>query len=191
MSPVTVHLMRHGAPVLAGRLLGRTDCDVTADGLSTCLRAAHGLAVEAVATSDLRRAKACAQAIGAARDVPVHVDPSWRELDFGAWDGLAADAVNAADLARFYDDPDGHPAPQGERWSALATRVCAALATLTAPSLVVTHGGAMRAVLAQACGIGLRGAWAFDLPYAALLSLRLWPGETPTAQIIGLRPCAG
>nr|WP_221239442.1 histidine phosphatase family protein [Sphingomonas xinjiangensis] len=175
--------MRHGAPELAGRLLGRTDCGVTAEGIAACVRAAEGLAVDMILTSDLRRSVACAQAIG----VPVQADPRWRELDFGEWDGLAAEQVNPVALARFYDDPDAYPPPGGERWVDLKARVRAALAEIHVPTLVVTHGGAMRAVLAQACGLSLRGSWAFDLPYAAILSLKVWSGEPLTAQITGLR----
>lgn len=46
----------------------------------------------------------------------------------------------------------------------------------------------MRAALAVLCGFDSRQSWAIDLPYASLLSVRVWPGETRAAQIIGLRP---
>ena len=189
MSPVAAHLMRHGHPALTGRLLGRTDCAVTADGIAACVAAAEGLTVERIITSDLRRSLGCAEAVADKRGVAVQVDARWRELDFGAWDGLAADQVPPEALARFYDDPDTQPPPGGERWSTLIARVAAALGGITQPTLVVTHGGAMRAALAGPCGLGLRGSWAFDLPYAAVLSLRIWPGAPQTVQITGLR-CA-
>ncbi len=46
MSARTLYLMRHGEPVLAGRMLGRTDCDVTPEGIAACRAQAEGLAVE-------------------------------------------------------------------------------------------------------------------------------------------------
>jgi alpha-ribazole phosphatase len=55
-----------------------------------------------------------------------------------------------------------------------------------ASTLVVTHGGAIRAALAELCGLDRRQIWAFDLPYGALVSLRIWPGPTRTVQIVGL-----
>ena len=71
----------------------------------------------------------------------------------------------------------------------LVDRVAAATAALTADStLILTHGGAMRAVIAHLCGLTPAQSWAFDLPYTSLLSLRLWPGPQPAAQIIGLHP---
>lgn len=187
-APLVVHLMRHGEPVLAGRLLGRTDCPATPAGIAAATGAATRLDIAAIVTSDLIRASACARAIAAARGVPVVSDPRWRELDFGDWDGHPASAIDQEAIGRFWQDPDGCPPPDGERWSALVARVGAAVAALTGPTLVVTHAGAMRAALAVTCGLNAAQVWAFDLPYACVLSLRLWPGEPPGAQIIGLAP---
>ncbi|MEH3048477.1 histidine phosphatase family protein [Sphingomonas adhaesiva] len=170
--------MRHGAPATPGLLLGRTDMAVTAQGIAACHAVAATIAPRHIVTSDLARARDCAPA-------PAQVDPRWRELDFGAWDGLPAAAIDADALRRFYDDADAHPPPDGERWSTLVTRVGAALDDCGDDTLVVTHGGAMRAALAHACGFDARQVWAFHLPYAALLSLRCWPDGT--AQLTGLR----
>jgi alpha-ribazole phosphatase len=185
MTPRLLHLLRHGEPELAGRFLGRTDCAATPAGIASCVEQVAGLEVDHIISSDLLRARACAEAMGR----PVTIDPRWREMDFGAWDGLATSAVESVALGRFWDDPDAAPPPGGERWSALVVRVREALAALPPePTLVVTHGGAMRAALAALCGFGQRQLWAFDLPYAALLSLRLWPSEPATAQIVTLSP---
>jgi alpha-ribazole phosphatase len=40
--------------------------------------------------------------------------------------------------------------------------------------------------MAELCGFPLAQLWAIDLPYAALLSLRVWPGARLSAQIVGL-----
>lgn len=182
-----LHLMRHGAPEVAGRMLGRTDDPATEAGTAACLARAEGLAIERIEASDLIRARACAAAIGEPRGVAVEVDPRWRELDFGAWDGLAPAAIDPSALGAFYDDPDASPPPDGERWSALQDRVAQALTAMPPVStLVVTHGGAIRAALADLCGFDRRQIWAFDLPYAALVSVRIWPGPTRTVQIVGL-----
>ncbi|MEG3087517.1 histidine phosphatase family protein [Sphingomonas sp. PB4P5] len=184
MSPVTLYLMRHGEPVLTGRLLGRTDCAVTAAGIHACRTQAEDLRVARIISSDLQRARACAEAIG-----PTVIDPRWRELDFGDWDGHAPADVDAAALSRFWSDPDAAPPPNGERWSALKDRVAEAIAALPPePALVVTHGGAMRAALAILCGLDLAATWAIDLPYAAVLALKIWPGPPRAAQIAGLWP---
>ncbi|MFV0624889.1 histidine phosphatase family protein [Sphingomonas sp. ac-8] len=179
--------MRHGEPKLAGRLLGHTDCAVLPAGIAACRAAAAGVKVDRVVTSDLRRAADCGVAIATDLSVPLHVDARWRELDFGQWDGLATADVDAAALGRFWDDPDAAPPPAGERWSALLARVAGALDAIDGPTLVVSHAGAIRAALVAACGFDRRQGWAFDLPYGSVLSLRLWRGDAPAAQITGLR----
>ena len=185
-APVPLYLMRHGAPLLTGRMLGRTDSPVTEAGIAACLAQAEDLAVSAIVSSDLVRASACAAAIGERIEQTVTIDSRWRELDFGSWDGLAAAEIDADALGRFWHDPDANPPPAGERWSLLTARVTAAVAGVTVPTLVVTHGGAMRAALAALCGFGQRELWAFDLPYASVLAVNVWQGSRPAAQIVGL-----
>ncbi|HEX7823230.1 MAG TPA: histidine phosphatase family protein [Sphingobium sp.] len=189
MTAFDIYLLRHGAPLLPGRMIGRTDCASSAEGIAACMRQAETIAVEAIISSDLTRSAVPARLLAEIRGLPLTVDPRWRELDFGTWDGLTADKIGRDALSRFYDDPDAHAPPGGERWSALVERVGKAIGDLPArPTLVVTHGGAIRAALAHLCGFAQAQLWTFDLPYAALLSLRVWRGEEQTtAQIIGLR----
>ncbi len=183
MTSFALHLLRPGAPTRAGLMLGRTDDDVTPPSIAACVAQAKGLDIIRLVASDLRRSRRCAEAIGTAV-----IDPRWRELDFGDWDGRAAGEIDSVALARFWEDPDTFPPPGGERWSALRARIAAALATLAPePTLVVTHGGAMRAALAELCGLDHTAGWALDLPYAALLSFRVWEGKPRRAQITGLR----
>lgn len=188
-----LHLLRHGAPLLPGRLMGRTDCAPSDEGVAACMAQAAGLAVDRVIGSGLARSDVAARRIAEAKGLAAGTDARWRELDFGDWDGLAAEAIDSDALGLFYDDPDGHAPPGGERWTALVDRVSAAIADLAAqPTLIVTHGGAMRAALAHLCGFAPTHLWMFDLPYAALLSLRLWRSETQvSAQIMGLRTVGG
>lgn len=193
MSGFALHLLRHGEPAGAGRLIGRTDAPPTASGITACVDQARELDPEVLIASDLSRARLAGEAIGLATGVPLSIDPRWRELDFGAWDGLAPGDVESTALARFWDDPEVHAPPGGECWSALVHRVSAAIGDLAArPTLIVTHAGAMRAALAVLCGFDIRHTWAVDLSYSSLLSLRVWPGDgtgqQPTAQIAGLYP---
>lgn len=188
MTGFVLHLLRHGAPERPGLLLGHTDAAPTAEGIAACAERAAGLTVERLVASDLQRCRLAGESIGAAFGLPLTIDPRWRELDFGAWDGAAPETVETQALDRFRTDPDLYPPPEGERWSSLVARVAEAIDALApVPTLVVTHGGAMRAALHHCCGFDQRQLWGFDLPYGALVSLRLWR-EEQTAQITGLRP---
>jgi alpha-ribazole phosphatase len=180
MSERLVHLLRHGETPLTGRLIGRTDCEVTEAGIAACRDRVEGLAFDAIVSSDLIRAYVCAGSIGS----PFDADRRWRELDFGAWDGLLTAEIDPAALGAFWEDPETAPPPGGEPWSSLVERVGDAVEDLPPGDvLVVTHAGAMRAALAYLFGFSHRTVWAFDLPCASLLSLRLFPDG---AQIVGL-----
>jgi alpha-ribazole phosphatase len=186
-----VHLLRHGPPVRTGLLLGHTDepaLDPDCPRMRTLVERLH---VQQVVGSDLIRASAQAEHLARHFAVPLTLDRGWRELDFGAWDGLAPEVLDSAALARFWDDPEGHPPPGGERWSGLCARVTSSLAGLAANSLVVTHAGAMRAALAVLTGLDHRGVWAIDLPYRALLSLRIWPVSPAAGHVVALTTGAG
>jgi alpha-ribazole phosphatase len=188
MSGFRLHLLRHGAPVDAGKMIGRTDCAPTAEGIAACMERAQGLTFAAIIASDLSRASSAADAIARSMSLVPTLDPRWRELDFGAWDGHAAAEIGTDALSPFWNDPEANPPPAGECWSGLTARVGDAIADLRpVDTLIVTHGGAMRAALAILCGLDHRQVWMVDLPYAALLSLHIWPGERPAAQITGLR----
>ncbi|WP_340313916.1 histidine phosphatase family protein [Rhizorhabdus argentea] len=186
---VLLHLLRHGAPELPGRMMGRTDVAPTPEGIAACVDQVADLEIDVLISSDLSRAGKAANAIAALSGRPLITDARWRELDFGDWDGRAASEIDPGALGRFWDDPDAHAPPNGERWTSLTARVGAAIKEVSAGStLVVTHGGAMRAALGVLCCFDQRQIWAFDLPYASLLSLKLWPGEKAAAQIVGLWP---
>lgn len=189
MSGFALHLLRHGAPDTPGLLMGRSDGAPTQAGIAACVAQAAGLGVDQIVVSDLVRSRAAGEEIADTLGLPLTVDPRWRELDFGDWDGLASSAVDADAFARFWENPDAHPPPGGERWSALVARVAAAIADLApVPTLVVAHGGSMRAAMHILCGFEQCQLWAFDLPYAARLSLQVWPGEPMSAQVVGLVP---
>lgn len=187
MSSFFLHLLRHGAPERPGLLLGHTDVPSTPDGIAACVEQVADLSFTALLSSDLTRASAAADAVGSGCGLPVRQDARWRELDFGTWDGLAPAQIDGTAMSAFWDDPDASPPPGGECWSALVARVSAALDDMAErDTLVVTHGGAIRAALAALFGFDQRQIWAFDLPYAAVLTLRVWPGALQSAQIVGL-----
>jgi probable phosphoglycerate mutase len=155
-----VFLARHGETDwnVAGRWQGHADVPLNATGHAQALALAERLrahGVTAVATSDLSRARKTAEIVAGALGLEVAlVDPDLREQRFGRFEGLTpreCEERHPADWARYAADP--HPGPPGgESRDALLERVLRALqraaARLSDPALIVTHGGAMRTVLA-------------------------------------------
>lgn len=187
MTSFALHLLRHGAPVEVGPLFGWTDAAPSDGGIVHCLRSTEGLSVGRLITSDLARARQAGEALSGRCGLPLNVDSRWRELDFGRWESMRPDEIDKSAYERFFADPDRNPPPGGERWRALQDRVATALQALDpVPTLVVAHGGTMRAALSVLCRLDHQACWAFHLPYAALLTLRVWPGDSPSAQIVAL-----
>lgn len=190
MKPFDLHLLRHGPPLRTGLMLGHHDEPAAPGAHSALIDHAQGLGTAEVVSSDLSRASDGARAIADARALPLRIDPRWRELDFGEWDGKPPAALDPRQLRDFWSDPDTNPPPDGERWSDLLGRVGNAIAELDRPSIVVSHAGAMRAAVSVLTGLDHRAVWAFDLPYGALLTIHVWRGEgsePASGQIVGLR----
>ncbi len=53
--------------------------------------------IDEIYSSDLRRARATAQAIAAARNIPLSLRPALREIDFGQWEGLSWEQIELMD----------------------------------------------------------------------------------------------
>jgi alpha-ribazole phosphatase len=152
------------------------------EGIAHCRQQAAPLVFDTVIASDLARARMAADAIAQDRTLTRAIDPRWRELHFGQWENALPDGLSLEALHR---DPDAHAPPGGERWSDLRKRVAAALDDLAGATLVVTHVGAIRAALAVLLDLEYRQCLGIALPYAALVSLRVWPGEF--AEMTGLK----
>lgn len=157
--------VRH-APVvgLNGVIYGGNDvpCDVSDSAAMAALAAR--LPEEALwVTSHLGRTQATAEAINAARGAAIAplVEPDLAEQDFGAWQGRSfAELERDGDAVyhKFWLAPADHAPPGGESFAAVADRVAAVIARLTAAHagrdiVAVAHGGTVRAALVLALGL--------------------------------------
>lgn len=190
---LTLHLLRHGAPLTAGLLLGHQDMPSTPEGEAQILAQAEGLKFDQILSSDLNRCAEPAQKIAATRGLSLHLDTRWRELNFGDWDGLHPSKIDAERMGQFWQDPDAHAPPQGEKLSALTHRIGEALSEIQGGGvLIVTHGGAIRTALHHLLGWPHPICWSIALPYAVRCTLSLWRDKNSSAawrgQLEALQP---
>ena len=158
--PRRLVLVRHGetADNVAGRFLGRSDPGLTPAGLDAARARAGGLdlAGAVVVASPARRALETATALGVVDPV---VDAAWRELDFGAWEGLTPDEAAAQDPAVFasFDRGDLDGFPDGESVAAVRDRTLGAIAEHPVDRLVViTHATVVRVVVTALLDLPVR-----------------------------------
>lgn len=151
--------VRHG-PTHSRALIGRTDLPADLSDRAALDRLSAFLPPGAlVISSDLRRAVATADALQADRPRLPH-EPSFREFDFGDWEGLPAAEVATRwpDLSRAYWERPGDTAPPGgESWNAAADRVSGAATRLAAAHpgrdiVAVAHFGVILTQLQRARG---------------------------------------
>ena len=150
-SPRRLLLVRHGptAENVAGRFLGRTDAPVTeaARVEAAALRPLVPFA-DLVVTSPARRAVETAELLGLRAPL---VEPAFREIDFGDWEGLTQDEVAERDPTRFaaFEAGDIEGFPGGETVAAVAQRTVDAVERHRSSTvLVVTHATVIRILVA-------------------------------------------
>ena len=112
-------------------------------------------------SSDLLRAAETARIVLGAREVPLRLDPDWREMRFGAWEGLNWDEITSR-------TPGLNPAhattvrtfapPGGEDFDQLCTRIARATSRVETDlggggtALIATHAGPLHALLRNLLG---------------------------------------
>ncbi|WP_449123246.1 alpha-ribazole phosphatase family protein [Pseudomonas sp. MPG01] len=173
-------LMRHGETELGGGLRGSLDDALTERGWAQ-MRAAvvEGGPWQRIISSPLQRCARFAAELGEQLSLPVQLDQDLQELHFGAWEGQSAAALMETDaeaLGLFWADPYSFTPPQGEPVSAFSSRVLAAVARLhTAYAgeriLLISHGGVMRLLLAQARGLPREQLLNVEVGHGAMFAL--------------------
>ncbi|MEX2612473.1 MAG: alpha-ribazole phosphatase [Gaiellaceae bacterium] len=159
-------LVRHAEPTedARGSCYGRLDIELSDSGREQCRRlAAHlsGEPVAAIVCSPRLRARDTADAIAEPHRLPVTVLDQLRELDFGEFEGRTYEEIAASRpelYERWMTEPTTLRFPGGEGYADLHARVADAVAQLRATYdgrmvVAVTHGGVVRAVLAEALGM--------------------------------------
>jgi len=150
-------LLRHTRPAAAdGRCYGRTDLAPGPDLAAAARAIARRLGpVDRIVSSPLLRCRRLASLLARRLRVPLRLDPDWRELDFGAWEGLPWEAVPRAELDAWAADLLHARPHRGESVAMLLARTRRALGRLRATrgrTLAVTHAGPIRAALFAASG---------------------------------------
>ncbi|WP_460117070.1 alpha-ribazole phosphatase family protein [Pseudomonas sp. S2_C03] len=178
-------LLRHGETELGGGLRGSLDDALTDAGWAQMRAAVVAQGPwDRLVSSPLQRCARFAEELGEQLGLPVQLEVDLQELHFGAWEGQSAAALMETDaeaLGLFWADPYSFTPPQGERVEDFSARVLAAIARLHAAHagervLLISHGGVMRLLLAQARGLPREHLLNVEVRHGALFSLNVTPG---------------
>ncbi len=158
-----LYLVRHAETVWnqENRFQGQQDVPLSGEGRRQAARLARrlrardgGLSFDALWSSDLSRAYDTASAIGEALNLDVVARPEFREMHFGAWEGLTFPEVAERfpeSAAAYRRDSVRTRPPGGESFLEMQTRVAGAFKALWRPDLrrviLVAHGGCLKALI--------------------------------------------
>ena len=178
---VRVCLVRHGETDWNAerRIQGHRDLPLNATGLAQAAalpRGLAGLAVDAIYSSDLLRARQTAQPLADALGLQLHLEPRLRERNFGCCEGKTVDEVMAGDELIAQGLSARRPdfvLPGGESLLQHQARIEACFACLAARHagqviVVVSHGGVLDLVFRRACGVAIEKPRDFPLPNASV-----------------------
>lgn len=191
-----IDLMRHGEPKGGRRYRGQIDDPLSDRGWAEMREAAAAPPPwDRILSSPLRRCAEFAAELAARLEVPLEIDERLREAGFGVWEGRSADEIRAADpggIARFYQDPL-HSRPAGaEPLEQFSRRVIAAFEDVARRSgyrhsLLVTHAGVIRTVIAHVLGAPLASIYRISVQTASITRIRYGGERPPTLVFQGRR----
>lgn len=182
--------VRHGETAWNrdARIQGHTDIDLNEHGRVQARRLGAALREETLAAiyaSDLRRARATAEAVARHHGLPVHTHPGLRERGFGQFEGLTWAEIEArhpeAALAWRKRHPDFVPPRGGESLRQLRERIIATVHALAARHvgeqiLMVAHGGVLDVLYRAATRLDLQAPRTWELANTAINRL-IWSPE--------------
>ncbi len=191
-TPQRIWLVRHGQTAWneQQRFCGHADIPLSSVGRTQARWLAARLqekSVVALYSSDLKRASETAAIIGRKRQLHNDVSAAWREVNFGAWEGLTYSqvATEFPDQQGFFTDPEHIAPPSGETLANALNRMLPALhsivqATHNGDVVLVSHGGVLRGLLCSLLHMPLSQQWQLRLDTGSLSAIDISLGEDGT-----------
>ncbi|MDV6344264.1 histidine phosphatase family protein [Nitrosomonas sp. Is37] len=159
MTETVIDLIRHGEPVGGHRYRGHNvDDPLSEKGWSQMWDAVGEYnAWEQIITSPLQRCQAFARALGERHGIDVTVEPRFKEVGLGSWEGLSHDEIKIGrsdEFQAFLRNPVNHRPQGAEVLDDFINRVNSAYDEIvehyrSKHYLIVAHAGVIRAVIAR------------------------------------------
>ena len=181
-----IDILRHGEPVGGSKYRGQIDDPLSDKGWRQMRAAVAGRSEwQGIVSSDLSRCAEFARELGGKLAIGVELDPTFREVSFGSWEGKSASELLDEDpegMAAFWRDPIDNTPPGAEPLRDFRQRITGAWQGLLERHagkhlLLVGHAGMMRILLLHALGLPLEGFYRFDPRNASIVRIRIDSGR--------------
>lgn len=177
-NPTVIDLIRHGEPVGGSRFRGNgVDDPLSETGWQQMQHTAAALnGWDLIISSPMQRCQAFATQLATERQLPLTIEPAFREVGFGSWEGQDREALKrerAEEYAAFYDDPVNNRPAGAEPLADFGRRVGDAFERVLARHggqhvLIVAHAGVIRATLGYVLQTPPTHWYQTQVEYAAL-----------------------
>ncbi|MBO4401675.1 MAG: histidine phosphatase family protein [Selenomonadaceae bacterium] len=187
-----IMLVRHGETFwnANGRIQGRSDIELSPTGIEQAKILAKFCPfekVDAVYSSDLKRAKVTAEILAEKFGLSVELVPELREVSFGDWEGnnfKNLQETEPENVEKFFQRPDELRISNGETFAEMQARAMAGLKKIIAAHasdensqiIVAAHGAVNRAILCSILEIPIRKMWVLSQFNTAVNILRVDDG---------------
>lgn len=171
---MNLHLIRHTSlDIPSGICYGQSDVDVSlnfdAEAAHLAAKLSH-VQFDAIYASPLQRCTKLAQALNLG---DIHTDERLKELHFGDWEMQAWDSIPRHVFDIWANDYANVSPPNGESFSQLHARSKRFLEEVSGHLIgknvaVVTHGGVIRAMLAEVLNMPLKGLFRMVIDHASV-----------------------
>ncbi len=192
-------LVRHTSLAIAADICyGQSDVDVSENFNKECLSLQHKLTkfeFDAVYTSPLKRCHLLAQALCSGDGLlqfkdKITLDARLKELHFGDWEMRAWDSIAREDVEVWAKDYAHLAPPHGETFTQLHLRANSFVTEKMQQSqhehlLLVTHGGLIRALIAEVLELPLKRLFRLKIDHASVTQIE-FNGEVPKLLFMNL-----
>ncbi|SDG71760.1 alpha-ribazole phosphatase [Selenomonas sp. WCT3] len=194
---VKVVFVRHGQTEwnVSGRYQGQSDVALSAVGIEQAEKLAANFPVEhidAIYSSDLIRAQVTAETVAKRFGLGVNLEPAFRELSFGDWEGLTYEQIVASwpdAMENFLAHPDILNIPHGESFPEVQQRAMSRLRELIhrhegETIMIAAHGAVLRTMLTAALHMPLQYLWSIRQFNTAVNIVRYDKAANPTVELL-------
>ena len=148
--------------------------------------------IDAIYASDLIRARVTAETVAKRFGLGVNLEPAFRELSFGDWEGLTYEQIVASwpdAMENFLAHPDILDIPHGESFPEVQQRAMSRLQELIQKHegqtiMVAAHGAVLRTMLTAALHMPLQYLWSIRQFNTAVNIVRYDAEGNPTVELL-------
>jgi alpha-ribazole phosphatase len=183
-----VDLLRHGEPLGGRRIRGQRDDPLSERGWRQMWGAVGDTVPwRHIVSSPLLRCSAFARALADRHQLPLSLEPRFKEIAFGVWEGHTPEEIRQFDgerYRRYRDDPLAFMPAGSEPVSDFIMRVAHAWRDLLTEQrgrhvLVVCHAGVLRAVLGLVLGTPPENLFRVQVEYANVTRIAIAENRVP------------